>query len=46
MVEQNAFKALNIADRAYILETGNVVKTASGADLIRDESVKKAYLGG
>lgn len=46
LVEQNAFKALNIADRAYILETGNVVKTASGADLIRDESVKKAYLGG
>lgn len=46
LVEQNAFKSFNIADRAYILETGNVVKTASGADLIRDESVKKAYLGG
>ncbi|WP_428769148.1 ABC transporter ATP-binding protein [Treponema sp. HNW] len=46
LVEQNAFKALNIADRAYILETGAIVKTAAGADLIRDESVKKAYLGG
>ncbi len=46
LVEQNAFKALNIAHRAYILETGSVVKTAPAAELIEDESVKKAYLGG
>jgi len=46
LVEQNAFKALNIAHRAYILETGSVIKTAPAAELIEDESVKKAYLGG
>jgi len=46
LVEQNAFKALNIAHRAYILETGSVVKTAEASSLIKDESVKKAYLGG
>ena len=46
LVEQNAFKALNIAHRAYILETGSVIKTAEASSLIKDESVKKAYLGG
>lgn len=46
LVEQNAFKALNIAHSAYILETGSVVKTAEASSLIKDESVKKAYLGG
>ena len=46
LVEQNAFKALNIAHRAYILETGSVVKSAAASSLIKDESVKKAYLGG
>jgi branched-chain amino acid transport system ATP-binding protein len=46
LVEQNAFKALRIANRAYILETGEIVKTGTGADLLADDSVKKAYLGG
>lgn len=46
LVEQNAFKALRIANRAYILETGEIVQTGTGADLLADDSVKKAYLGG
>jgi len=46
LVEQNAFKALSIADRAYILETGSVVKTGAASDLISDDSVRSAYLGG
>jgi len=46
LVEQNAFKALRIANRAYILETGEIVKTGTGADLLADDSVKKAYLAG
>lgn len=46
LVEQNAFKALSIADRAYILETGNIVKTGAASDLISDDSVRSAYLGG
>ena len=46
LVEQNAFKALSIADRAYILETGSVVKTGAAPDLISDDSVRSAYLGG
>lgn len=46
LVEQNAFKALSIADRAYILETGSVVKTGNASDLISDDSVRSAYLGG
>jgi branched-chain amino acid transport system ATP-binding protein len=46
LVEQNAFKALSIAGRAYILETGQVVKTGSAADLMKDDAVKAAYLGG
>ncbi|MCR4715150.1 MAG: ABC transporter ATP-binding protein [Treponemataceae bacterium] len=46
LVEQNAFKALSIADRAYILETGNIVKTGKASDLISDDSVRSAYLGG
>ena len=44
--EQNAFKALSIADRAYILETGTVIKSGKACDLINDEAVKSAYLGG
>ena len=44
LVEQNAKKALSIADRAYVLETGNVVLSGNGSDLLNDESVKKAYL--
>ncbi len=46
LVEQNAKKALSIADRAYVLETGNMVTTGTGAELLADEDIKKAYLGG
>lgn len=46
LVEQNAFKALRIADRAYILETGTIVQSGTGAELLSDDAVKKAYLGG
>lgn len=46
LVEQNAFKALSIADRAYILETGKITKTGKASDLINDNAVKSAYLGG
>jgi branched-chain amino acid transport system ATP-binding protein len=46
LVEQNAFKALSIAGRAYILETGQIVKTGPAAELMKDNSVKAAYLGG
>ena len=46
LVEQNAQMALSIADRGYVLETGKIVTTGTGADLLNDEAVKKAYLGG
>ena len=46
LVEQNAFKALSIANRAYILETGSIVKTGDASALISDDSVRSAYLGG
>ena len=46
LVEQNASQALQRAHRAYVLETGHVVKSAAAADLLNDESVKAAYLGG
>lgn len=45
LVEQNAKKALSIADRAYVLETGNITLSGKASDLIHDESVRKAYLG-
>ena len=45
LVEQNAKKALSIADRGYVLETGKVVKTGRASDLLNDDSIKKAYLG-
>ena len=45
LVEQNAQAALSIADRAYVLETGKIVKTGKGKDLISDPDIKKAYLG-
>lgn len=44
LVEQNAKKALAIADRAYVLETGKIVLTGKASELMNDESVKKAYL--
>ena len=46
LVEQNASKALSIADRGYVLEVGKVSKTGTGADLLHDDDVRKAYLGG
>ncbi len=46
LVEQNANQALRIADRGYVLENGRVVLSGSGADLLDDENVRKAYLGG
>ncbi|MBP3520675.1 MAG: ABC transporter ATP-binding protein [Oscillospiraceae bacterium] len=46
LVEQNARMALSVADRGYVLETGRLVSTGTGAELLKDESVKRAYLGG
>jgi branched-chain amino acid transport system ATP-binding protein len=46
LVEQNAAQALQRAHRAYVLETGRVVKSAKAADLLDDDSVRAAYLGG
>ena len=45
LVEQNAAKALSIADRAYVLETGNITKEGSGQSLLNDPAVRAAYLG-
>lgn len=45
LVEQNAKKALSIADRAYVLETGKIVLDGKAKDLLNDDSIKKAYLG-
>lgn len=46
LVEQNANMALKIADRAYVLETGTIKKSGTGAELLVDDDVRKAYLGG
>jgi branched-chain amino acid transport system ATP-binding protein len=45
LVEQNVRKTLEVADRAYVLENGRVVLEGKGKDLLKDETVKKAYLG-
>ncbi len=45
LVEQNAKKALSIADRAYVLETGNITLSGDAKELMNDDSIKKAYLG-
>ena len=45
LVEQNAKKALSIADRAYVLETGKIVLSGDAKELMNDDSIKKAYLG-
>lgn len=45
LVEQNAKKALSIANRAYVLETGRIVKEGDAKELLNDESIRKAYLG-
>ncbi len=46
LVEQNARMALSIADRGYVLETGKIVTTGTGRDLLNSPDIKKAYLGG
>lgn len=46
LIEQNAKMALSIADRGYVLETGKVVLSGTGQELLESEEVKKAYLGG
>ncbi|ABS04417.1 ABC transporter ATP-binding protein [Kineococcus radiotolerans] len=46
LVEQNAAQALRISDVAYVLETGTVVRSGTGADLAADDSIRAAYLGG
>ena len=46
LVEQNAGMALDIADRAYVLETGKITLSGTGIELAQSELVKKAYLGG
>lgn len=46
LVEQNAKMALSIADRAYVMETGNIVMCGSGEELAHSEEIQKAYLGG
>ena len=46
LVEQNAEMALSIADRAYVLESGRIVLTGTGAELKASDAIKKAYLGG
>ena len=45
IVEQNAGMALELADRAYVLETGSIVATGTGAELLADDRIKEAYLG-
>ena len=44
LVEQNALKALSVANRAYVLETGNIVLSGTGKELLNDPEVMKAYL--
>lgn len=46
LIEQNANKALSIADRGYVLETGKIVLSGTGQELLASEEVRKAYLGG
>ncbi|MFZ2707951.1 MAG: ABC transporter ATP-binding protein [Leptotrichiaceae bacterium] len=46
LVEQNAHMALSVANRAYVLETGEIIKEGAGKDLLNDPDIKKAYLGG
>lgn len=46
LVEQNASMALSIANRAYVLETGSIVITGTGEELMKSDRIQKAYLGG
>ena len=45
VVEQNAGMSLALADRAYVLETGTIVATGTGDELLADDTIKEAYLG-
>ena len=45
LVEQNALRALEIADRAFVMELGHLVMEGTGASLLRDERVARTYLG-
>ena len=45
LIEQNAYQALQIADRGYVLETGKVVLTGPAETLLSDDHIRKAYLG-
>ena len=45
LIEQNANMALQVAHKAYVLETGSITRTGTGAELLADESIKEAYLG-
>src|SRR5579864_1048333 len=45
LVEQNAYKALEVANRAYVLETGTIVQTGTGKELLASDDIQKAYLG-
>ena len=45
LIEQNAMLALNVADRGYVLQNGEIVLTGTGQELLNDPEVKKAYLG-
>jgi len=45
LVEQNVYQSLHVAHRGYVLETGRIVLTGSGTQLLNDDHVKKAYLG-
>ncbi len=46
LIEQNAYAALNIADYAYVLETGEIIMEGPGQELLKKDEVRKAYLGG
>ena len=45
LVEQNAFKALSVADRAYVLEQGAITASGTASELLRDQRIREAYLG-
>ena len=46
LVEQNAFQALKVSHRGYVIETGDIVLQGKGSDLLNDPKVRAAYLGG
>ena len=45
LIEQNVYQALKLSDKAYVLETGRIVKSGTGEELLRNEDIKRAYLG-